>query len=302
MTKGLSPHAHPCFYKYCTLDTALKVIGTKSFRWSSPSKFNDPFDHQTRLVLPLGFSQEISGALTRCVDEVVFAEPRPTLTETSNLVPALLAMRGIRAKMGRSALIEAIRPAAEQAAARMTEAVADLNETLLRQFSNSRVFCVTEKRNNVVMWSHYADEHRGVVFQLGCVPQIDSRLLAAQPVTYSKDFTTLPSAVEFARHLTGIEPFDMVELAWKIVFTKHEDWAYEKEWRLHFPMLDSPPGDGYSLVPEPFEVFQEVYLGCRCPDHHRRLIKEALAANLPQVKVFQARQSQKTFDLDFEPV
>jgi hypothetical protein len=44
-------HDRSHFFKYATYDTALKVLRSKSFRWSSPIKFNDPFDSQIGFVL-----------------------------------------------------------------------------------------------------------------------------------------------------------------------------------------------------------------------------------------------------------
>ena len=39
------------FYKYTSPDTALAVLRSKTFRYSSPLLFNDPFDFQSGLHL-----------------------------------------------------------------------------------------------------------------------------------------------------------------------------------------------------------------------------------------------------------
>ena len=44
-------HNQRHFFKYASLETATRVIESKSFRWSSPIKFNDPFDSQIGFVL-----------------------------------------------------------------------------------------------------------------------------------------------------------------------------------------------------------------------------------------------------------
>ena len=63
------------------------------------------------------------------------------------------------------------------------------------------------------MWSHYADQHRGVVFQLGCIDEIDNSLFAAQKVTYTNTSPAFASALEYAKHLTGEAVFDYAPYA-----------------------------------------------------------------------------------------
>lgn len=189
-----------------------------------------------------------------------------------------------------------------ESAANFLKLLPDLSDVLKLHFSHSRVFCVSESADHTVMWSHYADEHRGVVFKLRCVEEIDHPLLIAQKVNYSDTFIPFFGADEYASHLTGEGPLDIAELAWKIAFTKHKDWAYEREWRLHKPMLNNPPGDGYSIFPEDERVFEEIYLGCRMsPDHAQRLI-DAARTSIPRARIFQTVKSRTGFRLEFQEV
>lgn len=106
------------------------------------------------------------------------------------------------------------------------------------------------------MWSHYAEEHRGVVFKLRCIDEIDNTLLAARKVSYTDSFIAFPSAEHYAKHLTDERPIDLVPLCWNIAFTKHIDCAYEREWRVHIALLREPPGDGYATYPENARIFE----------------------------------------------
>jgi hypothetical protein len=45
-------HTREHLFKYATTATALKVIESHCFRWSAPTKFNDPFDHQQGVAAP----------------------------------------------------------------------------------------------------------------------------------------------------------------------------------------------------------------------------------------------------------
>ena len=47
-----------------------------------------------------------------------------------------------------------------------------------------RVFCVSEERDNLLMWAHYAQEHKGAVFEFWSLPEEDNPLSVAQPIEY----------------------------------------------------------------------------------------------------------------------
>ncbi len=80
------------------------------------------------------------------------------------------------------------------------------------------VFCVSTKRDDILMWSHYADSHKGVCLEFDGM----SPLMAhAQKVNYS-------------RKRVPINPYtdDNMAMMEKAMLTKSEHWAYEAEWRL----------------------------------------------------------------------
>lgn len=291
-------HDRSHFYKYTSADTALRVVSSHSLRWSSPIKFNDPFDHQ------IGFSfafsgEELGEALNEEMEKIVFGG------KTSFRQPSLfslLAMKLSAAKdrLPREAVMADFAEASREVAGNLDGHIRKLHDEVQRHLTHSRVLCVTEKHDNVVMWSHYADEHRGVVFELRCIGEIDNTLLAARKVRYSKNFPSFPSLARYVRHLTGEEPLDLVRLSWDIAYTKHEDWSYENEWRVHMPLLQEPPGEGFSLLSEHPQVFGNVYLGCRMEETERTRIIAAVRKHLPHSKLLVGKKSTSSFSLEFE--
>lgn len=294
-------HSREFFYKYASFDTALRVIGSKSFRWSSPAKFNDPFDTQTGFA-PMPEPEEFGRQLNAAIQRAVFTD-MPLLEGGSGLFTTmLLRLRQIRDRMPRDEVIAYMQQSSQQSAQLAANGVEALNSTVVQQMLHSRVFCVSELHDNVVMWSHYAENHHGVVFRLKCLDELDHLLLAARKVEYAKAFLKFPAAREYAMHLTGEKPLDFVSLVWNSAFLKHQDWSYESEWRVHVPLLGEPAGDGYSSYREPFALFDCVYLGCRMDDTNAAKVTEAVQAHLPNTKIFRAARSKKSFDLVFEPV
>lgn len=300
MTTRLHNQSH--FFKYASLETATRVLESKSFRWSSPTKFNDPFDHQSGFVLDSN-PDELAKLLTASIERVVFSDDVPLVKPVSNLAAANLMLRSIRHRLPREQFLQEIHQGSVETAARLYNGGIDqLSAAVQNQLCHSRVLCVTELHDNVVMWSHYADQHRGVVFQLGCIDEIDNSLLAAKNVTYTNTGPAFASAADYAKHLTGEEVFDYAPLCWKIAFTKHSDWSYEREWRVHIALLQEPPGDGYTIYPENPRVFEAVYLGCRMEDVEVAGIVKLIRLHLPATKIFRGKKSTSGVTLSFTEV
>jgi hypothetical protein len=283
-----------------SLETALKVIANQSLRWSSPLKFNDPFDHQIGFTFEFD-GKEIGQAVHREMERIVFGGKKE-FQEPSLLTQLALHLQGISDRLPKDAIMEDFAKAALNIADNFQHHVARLHSAIQEHLSHSRVLCISERNDNVVMWSHYAEEHRGVVLKLRCIDELDNTLLAARQVVYSRQFPMFPSLEQYARHLTGEEPLNLTALSWDIAFTKHSDWAYEKEWRVHMPLLNEPPGDGYTLFKKHPSVFGAVYLGCRMAREDRDRVLAAVEEHIPHAQAFQAKRSETSFDIAFEEV
>jgi hypothetical protein len=292
-------HDRTEFYKYASYETALRVIQSRSFRWSSPTLFNDPFDHQTGFVLD--FDQDhFAELLTASTERLIFGDSVLKAEPCSLNARMILQMRSIRDRLPRDQFMNDMREGSIEVARSMPEKLAELNAQLQDVLCNSRVFCVSETPDNAVMWSHYANEHRGVVLKLRCDDELDNRLLAARKVDYQEKFLSFASAEEYAKHLTGEEPFDLIPLIWRIAYTKHRDWSYEREWRVHIPLLGQQKEEGHSLYPEDPKIFEGLYLGCRMATDAIELICEEAKKHLPNMRLYLSKRSSSAFALSFE--
>lgn len=292
-------HNRQEFYKYATCATALRIIETRSLRWSAPTLFNDPFDHQTGFVMDMDLEQ-FAKLLTDSSERLVFGNAVPLANPPSLNTRMILKMRSIRHRLPRDAFLKDIHEGSLEIAQRMEQNLQEFNSWIRGHLCDSRVLCVTEVPDNVVMWSHYADEHRGVVFKLRCDDQLPNRLLAARKVEYTDKFLSFPSAEAYAKHLTGEVPVDLVPLIEKIAFTKHKDWSYETEWRVHLPLLGRSAGEGFAIFKEDPRIFDAAYVGCRMATREIDAIKTALSAHMPATKLFRAKLSNRSFSLAFE--
>lgn len=111
------------------------------------------------------------------------------------------------------------------------------------------IISFTEDYNNPLMWAHYGDEHRGFVvefdfnepFFMDSINDLDGRL-SRFGRSYLGDIFEFPEKVDYRREMPDFSraelsaPDDMSEFHWKkfnrtILFTKSNDWIYEKEQR-----------------------------------------------------------------------
>ena len=276
----------------------MRVVGSLGFRWSSPEKFNDPFDHQSGFSLsidPDEFSEILVGSILR----IIFADTEPMFKPLTFFSSLICRLRQFRDRMDRSEIEKELRETSAQVSRNLHDHILQLNAAIQESFCNSRIFCVSERRDNVVMWSHYAESHRGVVFKLRCIDEIDNTLLAAKKVEYVTRFIDFVSPGEYAKHLTGECPVDLLQLCWKLPFIKHADWAYEREWRVYWALIDEPAENGYSIYPENPMVFDEIYLGCRMSDDERTRLVGLVKQRLPHVRIFNTEMSRTEFALSF---
>lgn len=261
--------------------------------------FNDPFDHQIGFIWPYD-PAEFAERLTSACERVIWGGEEMRDGRDSRFQRMLQYLRTRQARLPKAELLNGLRASSLLVAEELRNRMPSLNGEIQAHLCHSRVFCVTERNDNLVMWSHYANEHKGAVFKLRCVDAIDNVLLAAQPVSYTDAYIPFPNVDEYARHLTGEAALDMGALMWKIAFTKHVDWGYEKEWRVHRSMLSGPTGDGYSVYEQHASVFEAVYLGCRMPAEDVERITIAIMQHLPNTQIFRAKSNTDSFGLTFD--
>ena len=115
-----------------------------------------------------------------------------------------------------------------------------LSETSKRY---STIACFCESIESVLMWSHYADSHKGFALEYDFRPTLEQPIknVALLPVVYSEERFDISDYIAWGfLRLLGI-PAKMPDISasFKNALWKSDIWAYEKEWR----MIDSTPRD-----------------------------------------------------------
>lgn len=127
-----------------------------------------------------------------------------------------------------------------------------------------KVSCFTTRNQSVVMWSHYADYHKGfsVEYDLQAHP---TSPLAEQlwPVIYRRDF--FDATPYLIRAVQG-DNFNKL-FGFVAALHKSPEWEYEDEWRVVLPIGWSQSSLNIQ-VPKP----KAIYLGARISSGHESLI------------------------------
>lgn len=293
-TRPVQPPA--VLFKYTTVEAARAVLSTGKLRFQSPLRFNDPFDSQWDTLWQLSTPATLE--LQRMLIE------RALLDEGSwppNADPKFKAVMS-REREKIAALPEGDRPGAVAALADGVMAIRGMPEPLVRynldRIRRMRVFCLSERDDSILMWSHYADQHRGVV--LGFDTDIlESKLRRpVMPVKYQDDLPEVLDAEAWIRS-TVFGLGDQTRLLgdpMAFVLTKFTDWGYEKEWRM--PLAAEPGALGDLEDFEfPRDSIVHLIMGCRTDEVRANELRSLAYPFRPDMRYTRMTMNPASFSL-----
>jgi hypothetical protein len=291
------------FYKYTDIETAEATLVNQSFRYSSPLKFNDPFDVQNNLRS--SFDLEDFPAATMSVIESYVNNDFPIPNENNGFGKAIMMLReGTKHEGYKKSKIEAITvPLLGEVKGLIEKAIEELNHAWQTSMRESRVFCVTEDNDNLLMWAHYAKDHTGAVFQLDTLSEEDNILSAARKVDYKESpvkFLSLEDLIKWT--LFEIEP-DLSKLLYiKHAHQKSVHWKYENEWRVVDMCEYSNKTELYVDHIFTPKQLKKIFFGCKCDsDDIERLSSLAKSIN-PSVDLYKAKKKPLEYALEFDKI
>jgi len=135
------------------------------------------------------------------------------------------------------------------------KAISSSSEVLLSVSDNFGVISLSGDKNNPLLWSHYANGHKGVAIEF---ERTDTNLLGKENICFPISYTS---------YLPEIDNVDIPTTIWKVKFgTKCDIWSYEKEWRI----LNANGNNEYDL---PGNV-KGIILGLNITNRNCRKIKK----------------------------
>ena len=139
------------------------------------------------------------------------------------------------------------------------------------------VLCLSETCRDILMWSHYADAHKGICLKYYAIKNVFE---TAQVVHYEELRPVINARVQ--------TPDEMLDRA---IFTKSEHWAYEKEWRL----IQYKTGAGIYRTPP--EALVGIVFGAQIDAADRTEVLNWVATLSQPPTIYQATVSNTKFEL-----
>ena len=265
-------HNLQTLYRYRPINEWIEPILLKDeLFFCSPSDTNDPFD--CKFGLDFEQSDEVYKAFLRRI----FTDPesRNKIFEATSNNRNSQIIKQIFDKYGLDAALEQMYAFGFL---RNSEPQKLIQEDLIKRIqANLGICCFTEVNNSVLMFAHYADNHRG------CCLGFKFGYGIAKKVNY---VDALPAVNAF--------PDDTERFLQDTLLTKKKDWNYEKEWR----MIRYPYGKG--ILKFEHEALQSIIFGCATPREKKDYVLNLLKYRPNKVQLYQAKAGTNSYNLEIE--
>jgi len=289
--------------KFCTTDTAKKILQSQSLRWSAPHLFSDPFEltHETQL----GF------------------DPHVLLQAAIKMAAAMIF--GKDAPQGSTPLLNAIRRWREEERFASPDEAEDVMKDLLSQVVDGRqkviehmmtewrkyvrtmrIASFSAKPDNLAAWQYFADNHTGVAIRfeagegtgLPKPKKIAYKAVRPEVSTLKEEMGVIMKGGQYIAQEHFLEKFTCKPLT----------CSNEQEWRCFFHSQESlseeskPESEWYEDRRFERSDINAVYFGAFTPIAEKRAIFELIKEKYGQARIFQSKTIAGKYEIEFERI
>ena len=230
-------------YKYRSLKSAIEFLKNSSIYFSNYKEFNDPFESACKKKLNFTPKEYFDTFLR--VSNDLFA---------SAIKTEEIRLGYINGK----------------------DLLKQTTDEILNTFS---YYCMAKEPDNILMWSHYADSHKGVCFKYDLQQDLDTFLITV-PVDYETEYPDFDT-------LNGNPA--------SIITRQSTNWKYEQEHR-------AIKVNAHGLNKVKKEALVEIVFGCRTLKRNRTRIRNLVRNNgFNGVSFSEAVINSEAYKLDIQP-
>ncbi len=170
------------------------------------------------------------------------------------------------------------------------------------------LFCATPHNNNLLMWSHYGEEHKGICLGFDVnlkESRLDGKLIdsffgAIAPVTYTDRYPVINVLKhhKFEQAFLKGDVREMAEFVSPIMLTKSHHWSYEDEIRC----IVGPLQGGFGVRSFYPERLKEAILGAKVEDDFRKEVVDLVHQYPSDIDLYESRLSESKYELIYERV
>lgn len=317
------------FYKYLS-EERIDVIENSLIRFTQPSQFNDPFEAfpfyksltDEKNIENLSKDLQINkNDIIEQVEKLVEKKYKEAQNSKSNLPPWDFIKNIIRNYKPLQEEIEKQKPYYEQIARNEFTSILRIDSEENRQMVLSEILnsinktigilSLTEREDNLLMWAHYSNNHKGYVIQFDDEHFFfDRRKEPNELRRYLKKVTYSPQRPELILFNSEItDPENTRNLFNNIFWNKSSHWEYEQEWRMIDTLNTCDKklfinNQEIFLFSIPKETVKSVIFGCKMNDKDRGKIISLIKSEpkYSRVQLIQASINERHYKLDFKPI
>lgn len=247
-------------YKYFRDDQrSVEAVKSNKLWYSAPCKFNDVFDCD------------------------ILIDEKAILNSVLNQFPD---KRGVRPGS----------PVWKEAQKQIAKEIPSLRTTLDGLKTKTGIACFSESDDSILMWSHYANNHRGMCVEYDLMRINEQLGFSPVPVVYGGErvwFGTIaPDKYEAESQRVLIESLT----------SKSQEWDYEREWRI----IRDDGACGSKWDPDKNGALLEmirpisIILGCMAKPELEEEVKAHCIKE--RINLYKMRKSNERYKLEKEPV
>ncbi len=163
------------------------------------------------------------------------------------------------------------------------------NQKYLRNAYNSvmatiGMYCLSEKNDDLLMWSHYSDGHKGLCLEFEA-STAGGLFWEAFAVIYQQDYP-----------IVDMMRIGKAEHYRRALLTKSTQWAYEKEWRVIKMESEGGPGH-YPFSPG---ALTGVVFGALMSHTDQQTVKSWIKVYPSKIAIYQATLNGHSYQLDIQ--
>lgn len=262
-------------YKYMGIESAKCSLKNSSLKVSPVGKFNDPFECMPGEIIQSSLEDAIS----------LVKQMRITPEELRKFYESDVQNRiCLRDKNVENNIDNLTRYFCERLLERKIEITSAERNSMTK---STYCLCFSEAKDNILMWSNYAENHKGVVL-----------------IFSTENFTELKwFKIKYQKDRAKISyPVPLDDEIHNLITTKYDVWAYEKELRLLFPVdhkrIEKYTNNNFAVWNFPIENLHGIIYGENNNDYDTF---KPLISKYPNIKEYKASIHKTGYEVEINP-
>lgn len=306
-------------YKYVPLESGLNILSNNSVKLNNPQNYNDPFDSIIEFS-----TKDIEKTKSIIAEYFIILKILEFFKNNKvkmNLITKLILkwdifMININLRLSKTEnyfkiygidkIFSYIFHILSKDKQEMIKNVDNLiEEKIIKQIKNVRndtfVSCFSKKKDSILMWSHYADCHRGVCIEFEKPKEnfVDVKYSKKRSNFNFEDTTRRVLGYILSDEQVNVSNRKIIYNVLRPFFTKSKDWKYEEEVRciLNKDCTGVYKKEGITLYEMPTQI-SRVYLGCKIDTSAKEYMDLIKIAKEKNIEVVTLKASECSYSLE----